>query len=311
MTTISEVAPATPARRFAEALARLHDSVTFPGLVDAIDGEPLCRIDGFADGLTTVSFRQRQLPEAYLRGILGFRLAQFLPTGLIDPELVYRDLMFHEPVVGATGPDTIHTVTLTESGRIAGYVALVGSPDPIALPLDAPRRGRFPVELAHDVELLSGLAAPGRTTHSVWEIKRFVRDQRMARGEQRDRVPWHLVLAVGRLTLGLGDGVQVMIGDSSERGALRHLRVTGLRLRVIEGTTPRLPRSELMWPSYELPPERRAKPFVGLVPDDARAYVDAVEAALRLRTEGHWLKLAIEQLVECHRAGDRLERLAG
>jgi hypothetical protein len=307
MTTTSE----PPVERFAAALAQLHDALEFPGLLDAIDGEPVCRIDGFGDGLTTVSFRQHQVPEAYLRGILGFRLAQFLRTGLIDAQLVHRELMFHEPIVRATGPDTIHTVTLTESGRIAGYIALVGSPDRVPLPLDAPGRGRFPVELAHDVELLSELAAPGRTTHSVWEIKRFVRDHAMARGEQRDRVPWHLVLAVGRVTLALGAAVQVMIGDSGERGALRHLRLTGLRLRVIEGTTPRLPRSELMWPSYELPAERRAKPFVGVVPDDAAAYVEAVEAALRLRTEGHWLRQAIEGLVECHRAGGRLERLAG
>jgi hypothetical protein len=294
MTTISE------ARRFADGLIRLHGDVAYPGLVDAVRGAPLWRLDDFGDGLTTVSFRQGQLPERYLRAILGFRLAQFLQTGLIDPELTHRRVLFHEPIVEAPGPDTIHTVTVTDSGRIVGYIAMVGSPDPAPLPLDAPGRGRFPAEVAHDVDLLADLAAPGRTTHGAYEIKRFVRDRGMPRGAQRDRVPWHLILAVGRVTLARRDEIQVLLGDSGERGALRHLRLMGVEVRVVEGTTPALPRTELMWPSYLLPAERRAKPFVATVPDGADAYVDAVELALRIVTDGHWQQHAVAKLMELH-----------
>lgn len=125
-TTISEgprgAGPApSAAKRFAQELVRLHGTLTYRGLIDALQGEPLCHFDNYDDGLTTATFRQRQLPERYLRGVLGFRLAQFLQVGLIDPELIYRSAMFHEPLVEATGPDTIHTVTLTKTGQIVGY----------------------------------------------------------------------------------------------------------------------------------------------------------------------------------------------
>jgi|GEM_PF-5786756 len=316
MTTICEPRPLTPApsdaaRQFADELMRLHGAVRYPELVDALQGEPLCRLDGFGDGLTTISFRQHQMPERYLRAVLGFRLAQFLATGLIDVELVHRRVLFHEPVVDAAGPDTIHTVTLTDDGAIAGYIAMVGSPDLEPLPLDAVGRCRFPAEQAHDVDLLSDLAAPGRSTHAAYEIKRFVRDGSLPRGARRDRVPWHLILAAGRVTLADREAIQVLLGDSGERGALRHLRLMGIDPRIVEGTRPALPRSELMWPSYLLPPERLAKPFVGVVPADAGDFVDAVEQALAIRTDGHWQREAIGLLLERHRASGRLERLTG
>jgi hypothetical protein len=286
----------TTCERYVEELIAAQAARTYPGLFDALDGAPLCVLDGFGDGLKTVSFRQRQLPERYLRGVLGFRLAQFLRTGLIDPKLVHRRRMVHEPIVEAAGPDTIHTVTMTDAGRIVGYIALVGSPDPAPLPLDAPDRGLFPAEAAHHVELLSRVAGPGLTTHHAYEIKRFVRAQEMARGEQRDRVPWHLILAVGRVTLS-GDRIRILLGDSSERGALRHLRLMGMDPVVIEGTAPSLPRTELMWPSYRLPRERLAKPFVAPVPDVGAHFVDAVQASLELVTDGHWQQEAIARLM--------------
>jgi hypothetical protein len=304
--TISEILRVeSPVERYAEELVRLHGSLTYPGLADAIDGEPLCRLDRYGDRLTTVSFRESQLPERYLRGVLGFRLAQFLQTGLIDPELVYRRAMSHEPIVPASGPDTIHTVTLDETGRIVGYIAMVGAPDREPLALDDPARGRFPAEVAHDVDLLSPLAAPGRTTHNAYEIKRFVRDRAMAKGMQRDRVPWHLILAVAKVVLSRGDEIQLLLGDSGERGALRHLRLILLDLVVVEGTTPSLPRTELMWPSYHLPDERRAKPFVGVVPPDGSVIVDTIESTLLGLDSGNVQRQAVVSLIELQRASGR------
>lgn len=311
-TTISEgprgAGPApSAAKRFAQELVRLHGTLTYRGLIDALQGELLCHFDNYADGLTTATFRQRQLPERYLRGVLGFRLAQFLQVGLIDPELIYRSAMFHEPLVEATGPDTIHTVTLTKTGQIVGYIGMVGSSDPEPMPIDTPGRGRFPVEVAHDVDLLSAFAAPGRTTHNVYEIKRFVRERAMPRGAQRDRVPWHLILAIGKVTLALGGETQVVLGDSGARGALRHLRLMGIDLVVLEGTTPSLPRTELMWPSYEVPRERLAKPFVGAIPSDFSDYLNVIEAGLRFVRDDEWQQRATARLFELRRAADRLE----
>jgi hypothetical protein len=306
MTRISERGGA---QRHAERLIREHSALRYPGLVEALAGAPLVLLAGYGDGLTTVSVRESQLPEAYLRAVLGFRLAQFLHTGLMDPELVYRRGLVHEPVLAATGPETIHTITLTESGQIVGYIALVGSSDPAPLALEDPRRRPFPAEEAHMVELLSPFAEPGRTSHNAYEVKRFVRDRSMPRGMQRDRVPWHLILAIGKVGLSHHE-IELVLGDSGERGALRHLRLVGFELEVIEGTNPRLPRSELMWPSYELPRERLAKPFAGLVPGDLDEYMKAIESALvELDAEASQRK-AVARLVELHRSRGTLERLA-
>jgi hypothetical protein len=268
--------PATA--RYVSDLARLHSTLRYGGLLDAIEGPPLCRIEGLGDGLTTVCVWEHQLPERYLQAVLGFRLSQFLQTGLMDRELVRRQALFHEALPGPSrGVETIHAITLTGEGRIVGYVGLVGSADPEPLPLDSPVRSRFPVEIAHRVELLSDYAAPGLTTHDAFEIKRFVRDGTLPHGEQRNRVPWHLILACAKLGAML-DQIKLVLGDAGERGALRHLRLIGFDPRVVDGTTPWLPRSELMWISYELPVEKRAKPFVALVPPNLRELFDMIEA---------------------------------
>lgn len=296
MTTGSERAAADEVTAYVEALVRFHGDRHYPGLHAAIDGEPLVRLDAFDDGLTTVAVGQDQLSSSWLAAVLGFRLAQFATTGLIDNRLVVDRRLIHEPVVADRGVPTVHVVTTTETGRIVGYVALVGSDDDVPLPLDDPGRSRFPVEVAHDVDLLTAHAAPGRTTHGVWEIKRFVKDRRMARGPQRDRVPWHLIAGMGRVVL-LDPANKVIVGDSSERGALRHLRMVGMDTAIVEGTEPSLPRTELMWPSYELPDTVRAKPFVGVVTPDASRAIDTIERALRRPPEPGWTRTATRMLV--------------
>lgn len=288
--------------RFLQDLIRLHAELRYPGLPAAIDGPPLCRLEGYDDGLLTLSIREHQLPDRYARAILGFRLAQFIQTDLMDRSLVYQRALFHEPIPKHTGPDTIHTVTLTESGKIVGYLGLVGSDDPEPLPLDSPDRAFFPVEVAHKVELLSRYAAPQRNTHQAWEIKRFIKDRSMEAGMQSDRVPWHLILAIGRVGIALGNDARVIVGDSSEHGALRHLRMIGFDFVVVEDSGPSLPRTELMWPSYLLPKERLAKPFSALIHADLPEYMDVIDDALRDVREEAWQLKALGRLNDIRRA---------
>lgn len=311
MTTTCEetgtLASCGAAERYVRELVRMHAALRYPSLCDAIDGEPLCRLEGYGDGLTTVSVRESQLPEPYLCAVLGFRLAQFLQTGLMDPDLVYRRRLVHEPVIPSSGQETIHTMTVTGSGQIVGYIGLVGSPDPRPLALDSPARARFPAEVAHHVDLLAPYAAPGWSSHNAYEIKRFVREQSMPRGAQRDQVPWHLILAIGKVSLRLGK-IRFVLGDSSKRGALRHLRLVGFNAVVVEDTNPWLPRTELMWPSYELPPDRLAKPFVTAVPDDLDQCMDAIESGLA-DAGPQSQRRALSRLMELHRSRGTLEEL--
>jgi hypothetical protein len=316
-TTTSEVLDTEPAAgiwpagnpaalRFAQHIVRLHRGLSYRGLSDAVAGVPLYRLDGFEDGLTTVCVRQGQLPGRYLRGVLGFRLAQFLQMGWMDPDLAYGRAMYHEPVTPQTGPETIHTVTLTGTGRIVGYLALVGGTDPVPLPLDSPGRALFPAEDAHHVDLLTGFAAPGRNTHQVYEVKRFIRDLSLAAGPVRDRVPWHLILCLGRTIVGAGEDIQVLVGDSRENGALRHLRMIGFDPVVVDDTAPSLPRTELMWPSYQQP--KLAKPFAAEVPARLGAFMDLIESGLKLPHGPQWRHDALAPLVRLLRESRRAQR---
>jgi hypothetical protein len=131
----------------------------------------------------------------------------------------------------------------------------------------------------------------------------------MPRGPQRSRVPWHLIAAIAKIAI--EHDFVVVLGDSGEKGALRHLRLMGLDIAVVEDTQPSLPRSELMWPSYLVPAEDRAKPFVAPIEPLLTACFEVVDASLLLDRDSDWQAKAIERLVEVHRAAGTLERLAG
>ncbi|MFB6956609.1 hypothetical protein ACFCYB_06090 [Streptomyces sp. NPDC056309] len=266
-------------RRFTDDIVGLHSRLSFGRLPQALDGPPLYLSGDTGDGLLTVTMRESQVPARYMNGILGFRLAQYLKLGLISDELVYQEALFHEPATKPHTVENLHTVTLDAAGgRIVGYIGLVCSLDEKTMPLDSPRRSRFPSESAHHVDLVSRFAAPDVSSHQVYEIKRFVRDVDMDRGEQRWRVPWHLILGLGSAVLAGGDEFRLLLGDSKEHGALRHFRLIGFDPVVIENTEPRLPPTELMWPSYTQ--EVNAKPFVAPVPDDLDACLRMIRAGL-------------------------------
>jgi hypothetical protein len=100
----------------------------------------------------------------------------------------------------------------------------------------------------------------------------------MPRGEQHARVPWHLMLGVGQAMIALGDRARVVLGDAKEHVALRHLRLAGFDLRVVEGTSPSLPGSDPMAPIYCQ--EVLAKPFVAPVPADLAWYSGVLRSYL-------------------------------
>lgn len=277
--------------QFADEIIELHKRLRYPGLPDSV-GRPIFRFEG-NDGLITISARQSQLSDRYLRAVMGFRLAKFLEIGFMDKEIVRQRALYYEPVSLATGPETIHALTLTETGRFAGYMALVGTPDPTPMPFGSPVRGRFPAEVAHGVDLLRGFNDEGWNTHQVYEIKRMVRDPALPPGEQSERVPWHLVLALGASALELG--VRCVLGDARETGALRHVKAIGIQPIVINDTRPSLPRTELMWPSYAVP--EPAKPFVGAIPDDLADYLGVIRSALSENATDGWRRRLVKDLL--------------
>lgn len=295
---------AAPMQRYIRDVIEVNDRLSFARLPEVISGEPLYLGTGTEDDLITLTVRDRQLPSRYRKGILGFRLAQYLRLGWISNDLVYQRALYCEPESGMHVVDDIHTVTMRRStGRIVGYIGLVGSLDPQPLPLDSPYRSRFPTEVSHHVDVVSRFAGPGLTSHQVFEIKRFVRVQAGEDGPWRARVPWHLIHGLGSAVLGMGGTVRMLLGDSKEHGALRHFRMIGFDPVVIDGTTPSLPCTELMWPSYTQ--AVNAKPFAALIPNEFPGWIAGMGSALLSET-GLASDRALLAALLAHRPGRRV-----
>ncbi|MEU0301385.1 hypothetical protein ABZ252_18230 [Streptomyces sp. NPDC006175] len=265
------------ALRYVADIIELHERLSYRQLPAEISGTPLYHAEDVHSGLITLTARDSQIPARYLRGILGFRLAQYLRLSWISADLVYRTAAYHEPLPRPGQMESIHTVTLcSRTGRIRGYVGLSCSADPVSLPLDSPRRALFPTEAAHGIDLLGQYARLGLGTHQVFELKRFLRDQSMPLGIQHDRVPWHLMLGMGEAMIQLDDSIRLVLGDAKEHVALRHLRLAGFDLHVVEDTSPSLPSSDPLAPIYHQ--GVLAKPFVAPVPRDLPWYRDVVRS---------------------------------
>lgn len=277
---------------YVEHLLGLSRTRRLPSLVPDLGDAAACRVDGLGDGLTTLVFRTDQVDSETLRVIMEFRLAEFLGLGMMSARLARRLNLSSEPVADAR--HSMHAVCLDETGRILGYLALLGASEPVPAGLGDPGRERFPVEHAHHVDLVTRFARTGLTTHDTWEIKRFVRASGLPRGHQRDRVPWHLIAALGLAGRALDD-VGLIIGDSREDGALRHLRLIGFDPLVLPDTRPSLPRDYLMWPSYERPVT--ARPFASLVPPRVDAALSAIVTLLRRDSDDPgWQRTLLREL---------------
>jgi hypothetical protein len=275
---------------YTRAIIDLHRSLRYPDLLDAVGERALAVVHGLGDGLTTVAFRPGDVRERHLDGVFGFRLAEFLAVELMDPRLARELALFGEPPDGTA----VHTVSLDADGRIVGYIGLLGSADAHGRPLSDPARARFPAESAHQVDLLSPFAGQVGCTHEVFEIKRFVRAGDLPPGRVRDRIPWHLMLALGHAGLVTGT-VRLLIGDSREDGALRHLRLLGFDPLVFPETCPVLPQTSLMWLSYTR--AARAIPFAGLVPANIPATLELISEALADPGEGDWQRQLAARLL--------------
>lgn len=113
-------------------------------------------------------------------------------------------------------------------------------------------------------------------------------------------MPWHLIVAMGRVTLALSD-VRLLMGDSRQDGALKHLALIGFDPSVVLDTKPSLPHDYLMWPSYER--ETVAKPFIATVPDNLESFINAVAVQLGHGLTDGWQRQLLVMLRNLRRSG--------
>lgn len=276
---------------YVRRLLDLQDCLRLKDLPAALGSTAMTRLEDLGDGLTTVAFHSDDVSQDVLDTVMNFRLAQFLETGLMSASLARRRNLLREPVNGLE--NTIHAVSLDPEGRIFGYLALVGTATDGTRALDDPSRPRFPVEEAHCLELLSKFAHSDLTAANAWELKRFARAVQTPMGVMHDRVPWHLIVAIGRIIVSSPD-IRILMGDSKPEGALKHLGLAGLDPEVFPDTRPSLSHDHLMWPSYEQ--ASVARPFVTLVPDHFGSFIDLIALHLRDGDAQSWQRGLVVKL---------------
>ncbi|MCX4966050.1 hypothetical protein OHA98_14590 [Streptomyces sp. NBC_00654] len=282
--------------RFAEDIVRLHRRLSFAGLPDAVGGQPLYLRESRDGDLLTLAVRESQLPRRYVLGIQGFRLAQFLERGWVCRSHLHRLAAFHEPLRPPHPVDDVHVVALSPAtGKILGYTFLAGSLDAEPLPLDSPARARLSVERDHGLDLLGRAAAPGWTTHRVYEAKRQLRAAGMPRGVLATRIPWHVMAGMGRSLLALGGprGRVMVAGDAKEGGSFRHLELMGLDLDIVHGPPPNVPRTDLFWPLFDT--DLHAKPFLARLPGTFAGDMGAIEGYLADADDDRSIRVLMEE----------------
>lgn len=268
------------ASRFAKEVVALNSQLSFGRLLNHLDGVEPHHLAVRPDGLTTIAVRTDELPERYLLGLQGFRLAQYLQLGWACQRVVHSVGMFSESTHGLHAED-VHVITLDSDGKILGYVSLATSGDREPRDPLADDRAPFPVEVAHDINIFDRVEPlAGVRTDQIRELKRFVHSRTMKDKAQRLRVTLELLLGAGRVLTRVSPSVRTLVGDVEEHVALRHLMMAGLEVQMVEGTAPRLPDSDVMYHLYTA--RAVVKPFVAHVPDQAELVrrVDFLEASI-------------------------------
>ncbi len=302
-----ESAEARSRRRFVADVMGVHDRMSLRGLADAVEPEHLLHLSRHADGLVVLAARHQGIPQRYLLGIHGFRLAQYLRLRFADEGLAYRRALFAEPY-RSEGSNEVHVLAMDErSGSILRYISLVGAPGSDPADLRDPARTLFPCERAHGVNLFDHVPMDDEvSTGEVWEVKRLVHRGPLGGddGVTRLRVTLEMMLgfytALGRIR----PQVKVLVGDGEEGVAIQRTLRSLKEITVLEGTTPSLPADDLMFPLYTQ--RDVVKAFAALAPRGAE--LDHLTARLRDALAHEDLLVGFKSMVG--QVGGRLRRVA-
>lgn len=258
----SPVAPPEPAvpagrsrlqERFVGDVMALHERMDLRGLADSIRPEDLLYLARRPDGLVVLAARHGGIPQRYLLGIYGFRLAQYLRLRFASEDLAFQRALFAEPHPEQASNE-LHVLAMDErTGSILRYVALVGAGESEPADPRDPARTLFPCEEAHQVNLFDHVTFEDEvTTQEIWEVKRLV--HRAPRhgdtAASRLRVTLELMLGFYTALGAVRPGIKVIVGDGEEGVAIQRTLRSLKEITVLEGTTPSLPTDHLMFPLY-------------------------------------------------------------
>lgn len=241
--------------RYIQDILRMHSRLSFHGMAGELQkNDALLYQANHGRGLVTLVAHTDQIPERYLIGLAGFRLAEYLQAGFASEELVFGRSLFCEPIREFHQDDT-HVITIDEeTGRILGYVALAHSQDPEPRRLADPGRLPFPCEEVHSIRLQTALPdlphVRALETRHIREVKRLAHNHTVTARDLRLRITLELLAGVTMAVYAERDSIRLLIGDVEEHIALKHLVLLGLDVYLLTGTTPKLSRQDLMHPRY-------------------------------------------------------------
>jgi hypothetical protein len=282
-TAAAQVTVAAQRRRYVSDVIALHDRISLRGLASQVRPDSVLYQARRDDGLVVMAVRHDGIPERYLLGIHGFRLAQYLRLQFASERIAFDRALFAEPA--GRHANEIHVIALDEpSGTILRYVSLAGTPDPVPMHPRDPDRTLFPCEVVHGVNLFDHVQVDEEIdTSQIWEIKRLVHRGTDTGGlVARLRLTLELMLGFYTALSRVDPPVRVIIGDGEERVAIARLLRSLRDITVVEGTTPSVPEDDLLYPRYAFASREVVKAFVVRVPrgDELHQLVEHLERAL-------------------------------
>jgi hypothetical protein len=249
--TILEDPPSQRSTRFVGEIIRLHERLNFRGLIDALPDDDSVYRAAYGPDMVTVAAWTEEIPHRYLCALAGFRLTQYLQIGYASAAVTAAESLYREPLANIH-PGDLHCITISRSsGKLLGYVTMAHNGDTGPRSVRDGARGRYPCERAHRIDIFDRVDAPADLmTDQVREVKRFVHARTLLDRAARLRVSLELLRALAWSVGRHRPVLRALVGDVEPHGALRHLILMGLRVKVVGGTAPSLPDTDLMHPMY-------------------------------------------------------------
>ena len=235
-------------------------------------------------GVGIVATHTRSLTPEQMKGLLIYRLAQYLCAGLVDPVTVYRDKL-EQDLMSSVSVNDIHIIAGEhDTGQILCYVVLRTVSASPTKTMRSRRRPRFPVERAHDSRIYNRLPImPDLLIRQVVELSRFVKNHQLSpRNQCLIRSPAEIGVALYYvLCRSTCQQFRAVIGDLEETVAKRNLDFFHVPTVLLAGCRPISGTDGfLSWAAHS----RAFAPFAFLVEDFVaqRGRVHLIEEALEL-----------------------------
>jgi len=207
------------------------------------------------NGVSIIALRTPTLTEDQFTKLLEYRFAQYLAVGFFDIGKIYESRMEHEPPSSVNSRDIHYIAAAAETGEILSYICLRAAPDsPPGITLRMKDRPLFPIEEYCGWGIFNRLSMlPDLPIHKVWELGRFVKNQRLHTFDELGaRAPIEVCVALHHtLTGSLRMEVDAFIIGLEENVAKRNLDFFHIPTVVIHGTIPYIDENQFDLPHFQ------------------------------------------------------------